>query len=253
MPLRSALLAVALFLASTVSAEDLSVAAASDLNFALRDIAAAYQQKTGNTLIISFGSSGNFFTQIRNGAPFDVFFSADIEFPRELAALSLVEPGTLYQYATGDIVLWVTNESKLDISHGLQVLLDPAVKRIAIANPKHAPYGRAAEAALRNAGIYNRVTSKLVLGENISQTSQFVETGNADIGILALSLASAPTMKSKGRYFAVPRDLYPPLQQAAVILKRSSHKKVAAEFLEFLKSSPAREVFRRYGFTPPQS
>lgn len=253
MPLRSALLAVTLFLASHLSAEELSVAAASDLNFALRDIAAAYQHTTGNNLKISFGSSGNFFAQIRNGAPFDIFFSADIDFPRQLEAAALVEPGTIYQYATGDIVLWVPNQSRLDISRGLQVLLDPAVKKIAIANPKHAPYGRAAEVALRNAGIYDRIKSKLVLGENISQTSQFVETGNADVGILALSLASAPTMKSQGRYFAVPANLYPPLQQAVVILKRSSDRKLATEFLDFLKSSRAKEIFRRYGFAPPQT
>ncbi len=238
-----------LLFASSLQAEELSVAAAADLNFALREVATAYEKKTGNTLKISFGSSGNFFTQIENGAPFDIFFSADVDFPNQLAAASLTEPGTLYAYATGKIVLWVPNHSKLDLSRGLQVLLDPAVKKIAIANPKHAPYGRAAEAALRKSALYDKVASKLALGENISQTSQFVETGNADIGILALSLASAPTMKSHGRFVEVPAELYPPLQQAAVILKRSSHKKTARDFFEFLKSSQARDIFQRYGFT----
>jgi molybdate transport system substrate-binding protein len=251
MAFRNAVLISVLMLASSLAAEELSVAAAADLNFALRDIAAAYQQKTGNTIKVSYGSSGNFFTQIKNGAPFDIFFSADIDFPHQLEAASLVEPGTLYRYATGNIILWVPNQSKLNLTRGLQVLLDPAVKKIAIANPKHAPYGRAAEAALKKSGVYDKVAPKLVLGENISQTSQFVETGNADIGILALSLASAPTMKSRGRFVEIPDDLYPALQQAAVILKSSSHKKTAADFLQFVKSSTAQEILGRYGFRQP--
>ncbi len=251
MTVRAAVLAVVLLLAGSLAAEELSIAAASDLNFALRDLAAAYQEKTGNTLKVSYGSSGNFFTQIKNGAPFDIFFSADIDFPRQLEAAYLTEPDTLYTYARGKIVLWVPNESKLDLSRGLQILLDPGVKKIAIANPKHAPYGRAAEAALRQSGIYDKIGSKLVLGENISQTSQFVETGNADIGILALSIASAPTMKSHGRYAEIASDLYPPLRQAAVILKRSSHKKTATEFLAFVRSATAQEILRRYGFSAP--
>ena len=251
MAFRNAVLISVLMLASSLAAEELSVAAAADLNFALRDIAAAYQQKTGNTIKVSYGSSGNFFTQIKNGAPFDIFFSADIDFPHQLVAAALVEPGTLYRYATGNIVLWVPNQSKLDLTRGLQVLLDPAVKKIAIANPKHAPYGRAAEAALKKSGVYDKVAPKLVLGENISQTSQFVETGNADIGILALSLASAPTMKSRGRFVEIPDNLYPALQQAAVILKSSSHKKTGADFLQFVKSSIAQEILARYGFKQP--
>jgi len=252
MAIRSAVLAFILLVAASLAAEELSIAAASDLNFALRDIAAAYQQKSGNTLKISYGSSGNFFTQIGNGAPFDIFFSADINFPLQLQAASLTEPGTLYPYTTGKIVLWVPNGSKLDLSRGIKVLLDPAIQKIAIANPKHAPYGRAAEAALRKSGIYDKVASKLVLGENISQTSQFVETGNADVGILALSLASAPTMKNRGRYIEIAADLYPALQQAAVILKRSPHKQIAADFLEFIKSPTAQEIFQRYGFGAAQ-
>lgn len=251
MTFRTLLTVLILLLASPLVAEEISVAAAADLSFALRDIAQAYQQKTGNTLKISYGSSGNFFTQIQNGAPFDVFFSADIDFPRQLETVSLIEPGTLYLYATGKIVLWVPNQSKLDLSRGLGLLLDPAIKKIAIANPKHAPYGRAAEAALRKSGIYDRIASKLVLGENISQTSQFVETGNADIGVLALSLASAPTMKSRGRYVEISPELYPPLEQAAVILKRSPNKFKAAQFLDFVRTPAVREIFHRYGFASP--
>jgi molybdate transport system substrate-binding protein len=240
---------IAVFLAAlTVQAEELSVAAAADLNFALNVIATRYQHDSGNTLQISYGSSGNFFTQIQNGAPFDLFFSADMDFPRQLEAAGLAEPGTLYRYATGKIVLWVPNGSKLDLSRGINVLLDASIKKIAIANPRHAPYGRVAEAALRKAGIYDRVQSKLVLGENISQTAQFVETGNAEIGILALSLATSPTMKSRGRYVEVPSDLYPPLQQGVVILKSSRKKDAAKQFLEYLKRPATQEILHRYGF-----
>jgi molybdate transport system substrate-binding protein len=252
MAFRTTVLAFLLLLACSLVAEEISIAAAADLNFALRDIATDYQQKTGNVVKISYGSSGNFFNQLKNGAPFDLFFSADIDYPRQLESASLTEPGTLCAYATGKIVLWVPNGSKLDLSRGMQVLLDPAVKKIAIANPKHAPYGRAAEAALRKSGIYDKVSSKLVLGENISQTSQVVETGNADIGILALSLVSSPTLKSRGRYVEIPSNLYLPLQQAAVIMKRSSHARSAAEFLRFVKSPGGQEILQRYGFMPPQ-
>src|SRR4051794_37369550 len=198
--------------------EELSVAAASDLTSAFQEIAKAYQKDTGNTLQLSFGSSGNFFVQIQNGAPFDVYFSADIEFPRKLETAGLAEPGTLWKYATGRIVLWVRDGSKLDLSQGLNVLRDPSIKKIAIANPKHAPYGRAAEAALRSAGIYDSVAEKLVFGENISQAAQFVESGNADVGILALSLAMAPAMSPRGRYFAIDTRLHPPIEQGAVVL-----------------------------------
>jgi molybdate transport system substrate-binding protein len=239
---------VVLLFVSTAFAEELSVAAAADLNFALRDVAAAYQKDTGNTLNISYGSSGNFFTQIQNGAPFDLFFSADVNFPRQLEAASLAEPGTLYQYATGKIVLWVPAASKLDISKGLSVFLDPSIKKIAIANPKHAPYGRAAEAALRKAGIYDQIESKLVFGENISQTAQFVETGNADIGIVALSLAIAPTMKPNGRYTEVPADFYPALQQGAVVLASSKKKDLAKQFLNYMKGPKAKTILSQYGF-----
>lgn len=230
------------------AAEELNVAAASDLNFALAEIAKNYRQETGNTLKISFGSSGNFFVQIQNGAPFDLFFSADIEFPRKLEAAGQAEAGTLFKYATGKIVLWVPAGSKIDLSKGLNALLDPSIKKIAIANPKHAPYGRAAEAAMRKAGIFDRVADRLVLGENISQTAQFVETGNAGIGILALSLALAPTMQAKGNYVLVPTDLYPPIEQGAVVIKSSAKKDAAKGFLEYLKRPATQAVLKQYGF-----
>lgn len=244
------LLIAILFFAFAVvcAAEELSVAAAADLNFAMREIAKSYRHETGNTLNISYGSSGNFFVQIQNGAPFDLFFSADIDFPRKLEAAGQGERGTIYKYATGKIVLWVPNGSKLDLSKGLKVLLDPAVKKIALANPKHAPYGRAGEAALRKVGLYDRVKDKLVLGENISQTAQFVDTGNADVGIIALSLAIAPTMQSRGRYVEIPANLYPPIDQGAIVLKSSTKKEAAKQFLEYLKRPESQAILKKFGF-----
>jgi molybdate transport system substrate-binding protein len=226
----------------------LSVAAAADLNFALKEIAQKYQHETGNELKLSFGSSGNFVVQIQNGAPFDLFFSADISYPKKIEQAGLAEPCTLTRYAQGKIVLWVPAGSKLDLSRGLDVLLDPSVKKIAIANPQHAPYGRAAEEAIRKAGVYDRVKDKLVIGENISQTAQFVQTGNADIGIVALSLAMAPTMKSEGRSEEIRTDLYAPIDQGVVVLKSSKKKEAAKEFLNYLRKNETQQILRKYGF-----
>jgi molybdate transport system substrate-binding protein len=230
------------------SAQEITVAAAADLQFAFQDVTARFQKDTGKTVKLIFGSSGNFFTQIQNGAPFDLFFSADIDYPKKLEAAGLAETGTLYEYATGKIVLWVPKESKLDLSRGLKVLLDPGIKKIAVANPEHAPYGRAAVAALRHEGIYDKVSDKFVLGENISQTASFVVSGSADIGIVALSLAIAPAMKEKGRYMEIPGDEYPTIEQAAIILKSSKEKDTAHQFLNYLKTQPMRELLKSYGF-----
>ena len=233
-------------------ADDLNVAAASDLSFAMKELAASYEKQTGTVVKVTLGSSGNFFAQIQNGAPFDLYFSADIDYPRKLEAAGLGEPGTLYQYATGKIVIWVPASSKLDVSKGLAVLTDPSVRKIAIANPKHAPYGRAAVAAMTKQGIYEKITDKLVFGENISQTAQFVESGNADVGIIALSLARAPVMADKGKYFEVPQDLYPPLDQGAIVIKASQKKEQAKQFLVYLKTSESVSLLQRYGFKLPE-
>lgn len=232
-------------------AQEITVAAASDLQFAFQDVAARFEKETGKPVKLTFGSSGNFFTQLQNGAPFDLFFSADIEYPKKLEAAGLAEPGTLYPYATGKIVLWVRNESKLDLGRGLQVLLDPRVNKIAIANPAHAPYGRAAVAAMQHEQLYDKVSSKFVLGENISQTAAFVVSGAADIGIVALSLSLAPTMKEKGRYAEIPSDEYLPIEQAAIVLKASKNKDAARQFLAFLKTPAILELLHGYGFTVP--
>jgi molybdate transport system substrate-binding protein len=230
------------------TAQEITVAAAADLNYALKEVAQKFESQTAKKVQITFGSSGNFFTGIQNGAPYDIFFSADIDYPRKLEAAGLTEPGTLYQYAVGRIVLWVPNESKLNLNRGVSVLTDPSISKIAIANPMHAPYGRAAVAALKSAKLYDSVSPKFVLGENISQTAQFIQSGNADIGIIALSLAMSPTMSKAGRYYVIPSDTYPPLEQAAVILKSAKDKATTRQFLDFVKSNAGSEVLARYGF-----
>ena len=187
------------FVSQLCGAQEITVAAAADLQFAMEDVAARFQKETGKTVKLIYGSSGNFFEQIQNGAPFDMFFSANLDYPKKLEAAGLTEPGSYYQYAKGKIVIWVRNESKLDLSSGMKVLLDPSVKKIAVANPQHAPYGQAAVAAMQNEKIYEQVKDKFVLGENISQTASFVVSGSADAGIVALSLALSPNMKDKGR------------------------------------------------------
>jgi molybdate transport system substrate-binding protein len=239
-------------LASCAAAQEIVVAAAADMNAALPQIVESYTKQTAQTVKFSFGSSGNLATQIRNGAPFDIFFSADEEYPRQLIAEGLADKDTLYRYAIGRLVLWVPSDSPLDLSKlGMKALLDPAVKKISIANPAHAPYGRAAEAALRHSGVYDQVAAKLVFGENVSQAAQFVESGNAQAGLIALSHALAPTMKDKGRYWIVPPDSYPALNQAAVVLSRSKQKDAARRFLAFLRSPEATSLLTSYGFSLP--
>jgi molybdate transport system substrate-binding protein len=229
-------------------AEEITIAAASDLSFAFREIATEYENTTGNHVRLTLGSSGNFFAQIQNGAPFDLYFSADIAYPRKLEEAGLTVPGSLYQYAVGRIVLWTGHESRIDVTQGFEALREPTVKKVAIANPKHAPYGRAAVAAMEYFKVYDQVKDKLILGENISQAAQFIESGACDIGIIALSLAVAPTMKSKGTYWEIPVGAHPPLDQGAVILKSSKQQESAKQFLAFIKGERGQEIMKRYGF-----
>jgi len=247
------LLALLLVLTGAFAAgQEITVAAAADMSSALPQLVETYTRKTGQAVKLSFGSSGNLANQIRNGAPFDVFFSADEDYPQQLIAEGLASKDTLYGYAVGRLVLWVPGDSPLDLSKlGMKALLDPSVKKISIANPAHAPYGRAAEAALRHFGIYDQVASRLVLGENVSQAAQFVESGNAQAGLIALSHALAPTLKDKGRYWTVPLDAYPTLNQAAVVLSRSRQQDAARKFLDFLRSPKATSLLTSYGFSLP--
>lgn len=240
--------------ALTTAAQEITIAAAADLQFALQDIAHRYESKTGQHVKLSFGSSGNLFAALQNGAPYDLFFSADTEYAKKLAASGVGAPGTVYEYAVGKLVLWAPNSSSLDVQRGMELLVLPQVHKIAIANPKHAPYGRAAEQALKAAGVYMQVEPKLVLGENISQTAQFAASGNADVGLVSLSLVISPPGKKAvmpGKYWVIPQKLYAPLRQAAVVIK-GAHQRSAQRFLDFVKSEEAQKILREYGFGTPQ-
>jgi molybdate transport system substrate-binding protein len=242
-------LAVCLALSSGLcAAQEITAAAAADLQFAMQEISTRFRQESGKSVKLIYGSSGNFAQQLQNGAPFDMFFSANLDYPKQLEAAGLIEPGSFYEYGVGKIVVWVPNDSKLELGPGLKALLDPSIKKIAIANPQHAPYGKAAVAALQKENIYEQVKDKFVLGENISQTASFVASGSADVGIVALSLALSPNMKDRGRYLEVPSGEYPAIEQACVIMRSSKNKDIAREFLKF---SPIRELLLKYGFAVP--
>jgi molybdate transport system substrate-binding protein len=232
--------------------QELTIAAAADLSSALKDIADGYEKKTGTKVRLSFGASGALTQQIQNGAPFDMFFSADMDYPRQLVAGGQADGASLYEYAVGKLVLWAPSNSPLDVEHkGMQVLLDPSVKKIAVANPEHAPYGRAAVATLKHFGLYDQLSAKLVLGESISQAAQFAESGNAQAGFVALAHAVAPSMQGKGKFWVVPAETYPALAQGVAVMSHATHKEEAAAFEEYIKTKEATDVLKRYGFTLP--
>jgi molybdate transport system substrate-binding protein len=235
--------------AVSARAQELTVAAAADLRPAMEQIAAGFQAVTGATVKPIYGSSGNFYQQIQNGAPFDFFFSANADYPKKLEAAGLTVPGTYYEYALGKIVLMVPAASTLDLKRGSSVLLDPAVKKIAIADPSHAPYGQAAVAAMKTEKIYDQVSGKLVTGENISQAASFVLSGAADVGVVALSLALSAGPQV--RYAEIPADDYPPIQQACVVLKSSKNPELATKFQKYLQTEEVRKIFQRFGFEAP--
>jgi len=251
--LKYVLVCLAILLCSArARGQEIAVAAAADLKFAMGELAANFEKQTGTIANVTYGSSGNFFTQIQNGAPFDLLFSADVEYAKKLEVSGQAEPGTLYNYAVGRIVIWMPPGIKVDLNaQGMNALLDSAVQRIAIANPAHAPYGRAAVAAMKKSGIYERVEPKLVYGENISQAAQFVQSGNAQAGIIALSLAISPAMKDSGKMWLIPTELHSPIEQAAVVVKNSRKKEAAKAFLEYVKSAAGKAVMEKYGFTTP--
>jgi molybdate transport system substrate-binding protein len=232
--------------------KEIRIAAAADLKFAMGEFAETFEKQSGTKVNATYGSSGNFFSQMQNGAPFDLFFSADIEYPKKLEAAGLAEPGTLYEYAVGRIVIWTPADSKVDVTEeGWKTLLDASVEKIAIANPEHAPYGRAAVAALQKAGIYESVKAKLVYGENISQAAQFVQSGNAQAGIVAMSLAVSPAMQD-GKRWEIPAEMHPAIEQGAIVLKDARKKELARAFLEFVKSAAGHGILAKYGFAFPE-
>lgn len=229
-----------------------NIAAASDLKFAMEEIAAAYEADTGHKVQLTFGSSGNFFRQISEGAPFQMFMSADEGFVRQLnEAGKTVDEGMLY--AIGRIVLFAPKGSPLQVDAEAadlkKAVADGRVQRFAIANPEHAPYGRAAEQALRSHGLWDAIQPKLVLGENVSQAAQFATSGSAQGGIFAYSLALAPAVGDLGTYVLLPAEQHEPLLQRMVLLKGAPP--AAHDFYAYVQKAPARTIFRKYGFVLP--
>jgi molybdate transport system substrate-binding protein len=231
----------------------LTIAAASDLQPALPRLVAAFERESGHTVRVTYGSSGNFFAQIRSGAPFDVFLSADIAYPEQLETAGLAEPGSVIAYATGSIVLWARRGAGIDVRGGWSMLTSDRLKRISIANPDHAPYGRAAVAALRAAGVYDRVRAKLVFGENVAQAAQFVQSGNADVGIIPLSLARSAALSAAGDYSSIPPALYPVIEQGAAVLRASPNKAAARAFLQYLQRPDVAAALAQAGFGPARA
>jgi molybdate transport system substrate-binding protein len=233
---------------------EVRVAAAADLKFALDDLVADFQRRHPAIRVrVTYGSSGNFFAQLSSKAPFDLFLSADVEYPRRLIEQGLATREDEFLYAVGHLAVWVPADSTLDLERlGIGALLDPGVRKVAIANPRHAPYGRAAEAALQKLGVYDKIKGKIVNGENVAQTAQLVEAGSADAGVIALSLALAPRMRAKGRYWEVPLDAYPRLEQGGIILSWAHDRSAARDLRAFLLAAEGKAVLKRYGFFLPE-
>lgn len=247
--LRLQLFAVLMFAVLSAQAQKLTIAAAADLRFAMDEIVAQFRAAQGaESIDVIYGSSGKFHAQILNGAPYDLYFSADIAYAQQLVdagqAASKVMP-----YATGRLVLWspIMDASKMT----LQSLADPKIARIAMANPQHAPYGKRAEQALRASKLWDKVEPKLVYGENIAQAAQFVQSGNAQVGIIALALALSPTLAERGGYHLIDAQLHEPLLQGFIVTKRASENANAWKFVDHMNSNAARATLIRHGFSVP--
>ncbi|MCP3869871.1 MAG: molybdate ABC transporter substrate-binding protein [Gammaproteobacteria bacterium] len=225
---------------------ELRIAAASNFNAALESIAHRFEAQSGHRVRLSFGASGKHFAQIRNGAPFDLFFSADTKRPTLLEQEGLALPGSRFTYAVGKLVLWSPREDYIDADG--QVLDQGSFRYIAIANPRLAPYGKAARQVLQARGLWEKMRPITVRGENIGQTFQFVSSGNAELGFVAYSQIRNPDQKMGGSFWRVPQSLYTPIQQQAVLLKDSDP---ARSFLKFVKSEKSLAILKQYGYGVP--
>jgi molybdate transport system substrate-binding protein len=245
------LLLLMMLLALPARAETLLVAAAADLSYCIDELGAAFSKQVPQAQVkVSTGASGNFYAQLRHGAPFDVFMSADMDYPAQLARDGAAVAATLTPYAIGRIVLW-TLDARFDVQQGMRVFDDPRLTRVAIASPAVAPYGRAAKAALEAAGKWRALQPKLVIGENISQTVQFVQTGNAQVGVVSLASVVSPRLKGHGSYYVLPDAGLAPIVQGAIVTAHGKDKPLAARFVQFLSSPAAREILQRHGFGLP--
>lgn len=245
------LLSIVIVLTSiSLSAQKVVVAAAADLRYAMDEVVAAYKKHNPKSDIkVTYGSSGNAYQQIINGAPYDIFFSADIMYPQKLAEQGLTASKPKL-YAIGFIVLW---SSQIDVSSGMSSLNDPKLRKLAIANPDHAPYGKRAQESLLHYKMYDKLKDKIIMGENIAQAAQFAQTGNAQIGILALSVVMSPNMKNQGKYYLIDTESYSPLEQAYVIIKKPKMNTEAYKFAKFVALPEARDIFKNYGFKLPNT
>jgi len=241
-----ALVACAPATTSAPASVELTVAAAADLQFAFTELGALFQQQTGHKVTFVFGSTGQLAQQIENGAPFDLFAAANVSFVDDLAQKQLILTDTVALYARGRIVLAVNRNAGITATQ-LNDLLSEKITHIAIANPEHAPYGVAAQEALQTAGIWEQIQNKLVFGENVRQTLQFVQTGDAQVGIVALSVAGVPEIT----WVLLDEELHQPLNQALGVLTTSPNPQVAREFAEFINGPIGRPVMRAYGFVLP--
>jgi molybdate transport system substrate-binding protein len=231
----------------------LSVAAAANLKPALEEVARAFERgRAGSEVVITFGASGTFVAQIHQGAPFDVFLSADREFPAKVVETGMAAAEGEVVYAIGKLALWVPKASPLEVEKtGLRSVADPRLRKLAIANPAIAPYGRAALAALRAAGVYEAVKDRMVLGQNVSQAAQFAQSGAADAALLPLSMVRAPALQQSGRAVAVPDAWYPRLEQSGLVLRASPHAALGREFLSFVTGPAGRSILARHGYGLP--
>lgn len=231
------------------SSDTLTIAAASDLSFAMKDLIADFKTTTPNANIeLISGSSGKFYHQIMYGAPYDMYFSADVLYPEKLLK-SGYAVGEVFLYAIGRIVLW---SSKIDVKKStINSLLNDNIIRISIANPKHAPYGVRAKEFLQSNNLWEKVEPKLIYGENISQATNYAVVGAADIGVIALSLALAPTIAGKGTYWLIPSEQHKPLEQGYAVLKRAENNQLQKAFSHYLKSDKAIKILSKYGFVVP--
>ncbi|NPV75524.1 MAG: molybdate ABC transporter substrate-binding protein [Anaerolineae bacterium] len=231
---------------STIPVEKITVAAAADLQFAFTDIANLYEQQTGKNVTLVFGSTGQLVQQIENGAPFDVIAAANTSYVDRLVDQGLAIPETAALYARGRIVLAVNRNSGVQ-AVTLEDLMSANIKHIAIANPEHAPYGLAAKQALQTLGLWDQIESKLVYGENVRQALQFVQTGDAEAGIISLSVANVPEIT----WTLIDGSIHEPLDQALAVLTACKNPELASEFIAFINAENGRPIMRQYGFLLP--
>lgn len=230
---------------SAAGSPAIKVAAAADLAFAFKEMGAAFEHKTGKRAAFTFGSTGQLAKQISEGAPYDVFAAASVSFVDDVVNAGACDPSTKAMYARGRIAVWTKKSGGISAAAAITDLRDPRFVKIAIANPEHAPYGRAAREAMESAGIWDAVKPKIVYGENVQQTLQFAQTGNTEAAIAALSLAM---VTEDGAYLLIDEALHKPIDQALVVCKRGANAEVGREFTAFVNSADGRAIMRRYGF-----